>query len=81
MCPSVITSLGFETLWMANQFDVCDGADPRVIVPVMPDLLSAIKYVAGNQKLFDADEHIYGNFLVKRSRIQTLYAPYSSLNR
>lgn len=89
--------LGFRDFVMAKDFDFLDGSDaascflglvlekleknPRLIVPVMPELLPAVEYVARNQKVFDADEHIYGDFLEKLSRIQTLYAPYSSLNR
>jgi hypothetical protein len=46
----------------------------------MPQLLPIVDYVARNQALFHADEGIYGKFLEKLSRIQTLYAPYSSLN-
>ena len=88
--------LGFRDFVMAKQFDFRDGSDAascflglvlekleenaRLIVPVMPSLLSAVEYVARNQKLFDADEHIYGNFPEKLSRIQALYAPYASLN-
>ena len=87
---------GFRDVVMANQFDVCDGADaascflglvleklennPRLIVPVMPELLPPVEYVAQNQKLFDADEDIYGNFEEKLARIHKLYAPYASLN-
>lgn len=86
--------LGFRDFITAKQFDFLDGSDaascflglvleklesnPRVIVPIMPDLLPAVEYVARNQALFDADEDIYGNFLEKLSRIQTLYAPYTS---
>jgi hypothetical protein len=40
----------------------------------MPDLLSAVEYVARHQAEFDADESIYGNFLEKLERIQSLYA-------
>ena len=52
----------------------------QLIVPVMGELLSAMEDVARNQGLFDADETIYGNFLEKLSRVQTLYDPYSALN-
>jgi len=88
--------LGFRDAVMANQFDLHSGADaascflglvleklerqPRLVVPVMPELLTAVEYVARNQRLFDADEAIYGNFLEKLSQIQTLYAPYAALN-
>jgi hypothetical protein len=88
--------LGFRDFITAKQFDFLDGSDaascflglvleklenhPRIIVPVMSELLPAVEYVARNQGLFDADEGIYGNFLDKLSRIQTLYAPYAPLN-
>ncbi len=89
--------LGFRDVVIANQFNSCDASDaascflglilekleknPRTIVPIMPELLASVEYVAQNQKLFDADEHIYGNFLEKLSRIRSLYAPFSSLDR
>jgi hypothetical protein len=85
--------LGFRDFITAKQFDLLDGSDaascflglvleklenhPRLIVPVMPELLPCVEYVAGNQGLFDADESIYGNFLEKLSRIQALYAPFA----
>lgn len=88
--------LGFRDAVMAKQFDLHNRADaascflglvlekleghPRLIVPVMSELLPAVEYVARNQSLFDADETIYGNFLDKLSRIETLYAPYVALN-
>lgn len=88
--------LGFRDFIAAKQFDFLSGSDaascflglvleklernPRVIVPVMPDLLPTLEYVAQNQALFDAKEEIYGNFLEKLFRIQTLYEPYASLN-
>jgi hypothetical protein len=87
---------GFRDFITAKQFDFLDGLDagsyflglvleklenhPRLIVPVMPELLRAVEYVARNQSSFDADESIYGNFLEKLSRIQTLYAPYAPLH-
>ena len=46
---------------------------PRHIVPIMPELLSAVEYVAHNQAAFDADESIYGSFLKTLKQIQTLY--------
>jgi hypothetical protein len=82
--------LGFRDFITAKQFDFLNASDaascflglvleklernPRVIVPVMPHLLPTVEYVARNQTAFDADEEIYGNFLEKLSRIQTLYA-------
>jgi hypothetical protein len=88
--------LGFRDAVMARQFDFLEASSaascflelvlekldkqPRLVVPVMAELLPAVEYVAQNQGLFDADESIYGNFLQKLSRIQTLYAPYAALN-
>jgi hypothetical protein len=43
----------------------------------MPDLLPAVEYVVRNQAVFEAESRIYGDFLEKLSRIQSLYAPYS----
>ena len=89
--------LGFRDFVMAGDFDHLDGSDaascflelvleklerhPRLVIPVMPELLPAVEYVARNQEVFGADEAIYGSFLEKLSCIQTLYAPYASLNR
>ena len=86
--------LGFRDCVMAKQFGLLDASDaascflglvleklekhPRHIVPIMSDLLPAAEYVARNQKLFDAEESIYGNFLEKLSHIQAVYAPYST---
>jgi hypothetical protein len=88
--------LGFRDFMTAKQFDFLEGSDaascflglvleklenhPRLVVPVMPELLPAVEYVARNQSLFDADESIYGNLSEKLSRIKTLYAPYAALN-
>jgi len=88
--------LGFRDFITAKEFDFLDVSDaancflglvlekleshPRAIVPVMPELLTAVEYVAKNQSIFDADESIYGSFLERLSRIQTLYAPYADLN-
>ena len=88
--------LGFRDFITTTDFDFLEAPDaascflvlileklennPRLIVPVMPELLPAVEYVARNQSLFDADESIYGNFLEKLSRVQALYAPYATLN-
>ena len=88
--------LGFRDFITNTDFDFLEAPDaascflelvlgklennPRLIVPVMPELLPAVEYVARNQSLFDADESIYGNFLEKLSRVQTVYAPYAALN-
>lgn len=46
---------------------------PRYIVPIMPDLLPAVEYVAHNQAVFYAKENIYGSFLEMLNRIYALY--------
>jgi hypothetical protein len=88
--------LGFRDFVTSKDLDFLDASDaascflslvleklennPGLIVPVMPELLPAVEYVARNQSLFNADENIYGNFLERLSRIQTLFAPYGHLN-
>ncbi|PYX44261.1 MAG: hypothetical protein DMG83_14480 [Acidobacteria bacterium] len=47
---------------------------PKHIIPIMPDLLPALHYVAQNQASFEASENIYGKFPEMLARIQTLYA-------
>jgi hypothetical protein len=82
--------LGYRDFVMSGNFAHLDASDaascflgvvteklekqPRYIAPIMPDLLPALEYVASNQAEFDADERIYGNFLKRLKRIQTLYA-------
>lgn len=46
---------------------------PRYIVPIMPELLPTVEYVATNQSHFHAKESIYGNFLEMLERIKALY--------
>ena len=86
--------LGFRDFVMAKQFDFLDSADAascflglvleklekqsRHIVPIMPELLPAVEHLARNQAVFEAESSIYGDFLEKLSRIQALYAPYST---
>jgi hypothetical protein len=82
--------LGFRDFVMAKEFDFLSASDaascflnlvlekleeqPLCIVAIMPDLLSAVEFVARNQELYEADEAIYGNFVEKLSRIHELYA-------
>jgi len=82
--------LGFRDFVMARKFGFLGSADaascflglvlekiekqPDQIAPIMPDLLSTVEYVATNQKLFEADEDIYGNFVQRLSRIHEAYA-------
>ena len=45
---------------------------PQFILPVMPQLLSAVQHVAANQASYDASESIYGSFPAKLKRIESL---------
>lgn len=47
---------------------------PNFIFPIIGDLMPAIEYVATNQKLFDADIDIYGDFAEKLTEIKGLLA-------
>lgn len=40
----------------------------------MPELFPTVEYVARNQARYEAEEGVYGNFLEKLARIQTLSA-------
>ena len=73
--------------------DSCDGSDaascflnlvlaklekwPEHVLPVMPDLLPALRHIAENQASFHADEAIYGSFREKLEQIESLYASRS----
>jgi hypothetical protein len=54
---------------------------PKHIIPIMPDLLPALHYVAQNQASFEASENIYGKFPEMLARIQTLYADTAGSRR
>jgi hypothetical protein len=45
---------------------------PEQIKPILEELMSDIEYIASNQKLFDADVDIYGDFLVLFNQIKEL---------
>ena len=47
---------------------------PGHILPIMPELLSAIRHVGQNQTSFDADENIYGKFQEKLEQIEAMYS-------
>jgi hypothetical protein len=80
--------LGFRDFIMSDDFGVMGASDaascflglvlrklerqPRSIVPIMPDLLPAIRHVANNQTALGASESIYGNFSEKLRRIEAL---------
>jgi hypothetical protein len=80
--------LGFRDRVMSGGFEPYDSdaascflhlvveklkSQPRHIVPIMPELLSAVEYVAHNQAAFDAEESIYGSFPETLKQIQALY--------
>jgi hypothetical protein len=87
--------LGFRDFVMSGDFEHLSASDaascflglvaekleshPRYIMPIMPDLLPAVEHVARNQAAYDADEHIYGNFMEKLVQIQTLFAAQGGL--
>jgi hypothetical protein len=48
--------------------------EPTKIAPIMPELLPTLRYVGGNQALFDAEEEIYGSFREVLARIESLSA-------
>ncbi len=82
--------LGLRDCVMSGEFEPCHDsgaascflhlvaekliAQPRYIVPIMPELLSAVEYVAHNQAAFNAEESIYGSFPESLKQIQALYA-------
>lgn len=82
--------LGYRDFVMSGNIEVCTDAsaadcflslvrdklekDPRYIVPIMPELISAVEHVANNQDAFNADQEIYGDFLKTLARIKELYA-------
>jgi hypothetical protein len=81
--------LGFRDFVMAREFDQLEASNaascflglvleqlekqPRFILPVMPQLLPAIRHVAANQASYNANESIYGSFAAKFRRIEALY--------
>jgi hypothetical protein len=81
--------IGYRDLVMSGEFENHDASSaascflnlvsqkleeqPRYIVPIMPELISAVEYVAHHQADFGAEEKFYGNFLEKLERIQSLY--------
>ncbi len=82
--------LGFRDFVMAGKFSHLEGSDaascflslieekleshPGHILPIMPELLSAIRHVGQNQTSFDADENIYGKFQEKLEQIEAMYS-------
>ena len=45
---------------------------PRILEPVLPELLPVAEYVARHQDLFDADVKIFGDFLKLYEQIKNL---------
>lgn len=82
--------IGFRDAVLAGDLEPCDLSDAAscflgliaeklekhrpTVIPIMPELLPAAEYVAKNQAKFEADEHIYGNFMKKLAHIQELYS-------
>lgn len=82
--------LGFRDFVMAGKFAHLEDSDaascflrlieeklenrPGHILPIMPELLPAIRHVGQNQTSFHADEKFYGKFHQKLDRIESLYS-------
>jgi hypothetical protein len=80
--------LGFRDFVMAGEFEdlgACDAArcflglvlekleeQPNYILPIMPELLPALRHVAQNQAVFGAAKSIYGSFCDKLAQIESL---------
>ena len=80
--------LGFRDFVMSDDLNELGAADaascfiglvleklekqPEYILPIIPQLLPAIRHVATNQASFEASESIYGRFEEKLKRIETL---------
>jgi|ERR1700722_734739 len=86
--------LGFRDFLMAGEFRQLEAPDaancflglvqeklekePAYILPIMDQLLPAVRHIATNQSSFEASESIYGNFLKKAARIEELYETLNS---
>src|ERR1700693_1850418 len=82
--------LGFRDFVMAGNFDGLRSSDAascflglveeklekqhEFILPIMSELLPAVRHVGRNQSAFNADEDIYGSFQEKLKRIEALYS-------
>jgi hypothetical protein len=82
--------IGLRDYVMARKFKHDDGSDaascflnliadklearPELVLPIMHELLPALRYVAENQALFNADESIYGSFRNTLGRIEAVYS-------
>jgi hypothetical protein len=86
--------LGFRDFVMDGKFDYTWASDaascfldlvleklekqPEYVKPIMQELLPAVHHVARNQSSFGATEAIYGNFLEKLKRIESVFERWSS---
>jgi hypothetical protein len=84
--------LGFRDFVMAGEFEELEASNaascflglvleklekqPRFILPVMSQLLPAIRHVAANQTSYHASESIYGSFREKLKHIESLYETF-----
>jgi len=82
--------LGFRDFVMAGKFDFLEASNaancflclvheklkeqPEYILPIMPELLPTVRFVAQNQAAFDAEERFYGRFREKLDQIEALYS-------
>jgi hypothetical protein len=80
--------LGFRDFVMSDDFGAMGASDaascflglvlrklerqPHSIMPIMPELLPTVRFVATNQAVFGASERIYGSFSEKLKRIEAL---------
>jgi hypothetical protein len=80
--------LGFRDFVMAGKFAHLENSDaascflslieeklqrhPSYILPIMPELLPAIRRIAMNQASYEASESIYGSFQEQLKRIEAL---------
>ena len=77
--------LGFRDFVISEELEASDAANcflslvlekleeqPDDILPIMPELLPALRHVAQNQALFGAAKSIYGSFRDKLAQIEQL---------
>jgi hypothetical protein len=80
--------LGFRDFVMAGEYEDLGASDaascflglvlekleeqPNHILPIMPELLPALRHVAQNQAVFGAAKSIYGSFCDKLAQIESL---------
>jgi len=85
--------LGFRDFVLARNFGYLESSDaassflllvlnklekqPEFIMPIYPALSAAVKFVAENQSLYEANEAIYGNFIELLNKIKTCLEKHS----